>query len=61
MADHGSVAGRIPELRPCAKHLSFLQQAAIEAQESPPAMIGGVLPTLTDSQKKLYDKIASLA
>ena len=25
------------------------------------AMIGGVLPTLTDSQKKLYDKIAALA
>ena len=61
VADHGSAADGIPELRPCAKHLSFLLQAAIEAPESPPAMIGGVLPTLTDSQKKLYDKIAALA
>ena len=33
----------------------------VDTQEFADAMIGGVLPTLTDSQKKLYDKIAALA
>lgn len=38
-----------------------MEYVAVDTQEFADAMIGGVLPTLTDSQKKLYDKIAALA
>ena len=46
-----------------AQRLAFylLSLPAEETQEFADAMIGGVLPTLTDSQQKLYDKIAALA
>ena len=40
------------------KGMEFIE---VDTQEFADAMIGGVLPTLTDSQKKLYDKIAALA
>ena len=48
------------------KYYNELQEKGMEyvevnTQEFADAMIGGVLPTLTDSQKKLYDKIAALA
>ena len=38
-----------------------MEYVEVDTQEFADAMIGGVLPTLTDSQKKLYDKIAALA
>lgn len=40
------------------KGMEFIE---VDVQEFADAMIGGVLPTLTDSQKKLYDEIAALA
>ena len=38
-----------------------MEYVEVDTQEFADAMIGGVLPTLTDSQKKLYNKIAALA
>ena len=40
------------------KGMEFIE---VDTKEFADAMIGGVLPTLSDSQKKLYDEIAALA
>ena len=38
-----------------------MEYIEVDTKEFADAMINGVLPTLTDSQKKLYDEIAALA
>ena len=40
------------------KGMEFIE---VDTQEFADAMVGGVLPILTDSQKKIYDAIEALA